>query len=899
MCMCEIMMLTLTHNTQAFLFMMPEDVQRREQKRLAALSPEEQKQAIASAHQRTMRGISQQHKQRTALPAQNAYMLMYRRQHAEDPSMDAQRPAEASMLAKGVRERVARENAQFQMDKAEHERIQSLIRIIVHVAADSPAPPSSSFSPFSPPSSSSSSGRPLSPFSAASTISAAPTAPAAPGQADEEGKTRRVTVEVPRTHTLAAALELLRAALATKLPGEADSFAAGLVRLRMYDVASDALTYPFSAADLGLLVTDPGLQFKDFAHVGVERRAAVDLPFEDYVPPQMGVLGRVFDRKSGDYWPQEQALAVEVDAARGTVGDLRAALAAALGARAQHRVVHLAVLGADGKSLRVLPAAIERSALGALGVEDGDAVFVELLTAEEEAAREAGQGELRMVLKFDEDSHKISISFNDVFTRVNSPSGYLDDVNSAPGKLHVVEVDSRKPMSHLKTKVAARLGLDQGECVLRKHGSRGQIKNLDKKVSVFFLGQDAGQLDVELGTPLKPSERLFTVFLAVEREKKDEAPQKPAHADLSSTPTAPSAPSAPTAPSAPFAPSAPTAPSAPFAPTAPSAPSAPTAPRASLPAAAQRKQKESSGPRSQRYEFRLLGSVVLDGSWSLARAKGVLAGLTGAPSAAFTRVREKSATQLTHVWVDGKTVKKNCPGDDDGRELVLQETKVEETLGDDSLLLNVQQWFPAECRLGRADEMAFARGMKLSALKQCLGELHGLPTEEVRVVKPRLFKLKDKQNIPGLDWFGMDVSDGSSLGGAPWKCRSGDFVLFKDNRAQERAQEDAKALQLAKLKQQPERQQPRALEMGVKFYTKAEIVERRAEEARIQELCRISEAADKQAALERASKKKEDMSQEEKAAEAAEEAARRRQEAESAQARAEMQERLDFIRRAN
>ena len=49
----------------------------------------------------------------------------------------------------------------------------------------------------------------------------------------------------------------------------------------------------------------------------------------------------------------------------------------------------------------------------------------------------------------------------------------------------------------------------------------------------------------------------------------------------------------------------------------------------------------------------------------------------------------------------------------------------------------------------------------------------------MKVVKPYIYLLRDKSNIPAL-WEDLKSKDSDHIGGAPWKCRSGDVLIFKD-----------------------------------------------------------------------------------------------------------------------
>jgi len=145
------------------------------------------------------------------------------------------------------------------------------------------------------------------------------------------------------------------------------------------------------------------------------------------------------------------------------------------------------------------------------------------------------------------------------------------------------------------------------------------------------------------------------------------------------------------------------------------------------------------------------------------------------------RIREKLLSRLTKLWVDGLPVRQNAPGHKDFKEIALQQTLVEEKLTEDHVLLNIRQWHPNDKRLGTNEELAVLKTSSIGELKVLLSQLHAINAEDVRLVKPRPYLIKDTANIPGLDWFGQNVTDDTVIGSSPWSVRHGDIVLFKDN----------------------------------------------------------------------------------------------------------------------
>ncbi len=206
------------------------------------------------------------------------------------------------------------------------------------------------------------------------------------------------------------------------------------------------------------------------------------------------------------------------------------------------------------------------------------------------------------------------------------------------------------------------------------------------------------------------------------------------------------------------------------------------------------------------------------------------------------RLRERSQRRLTTVFLDSKTLKQNSPAAVDFKDIVIQRTLSAEQLTADHLLLYVRRWDPAAQTIGAPTEVAVLKSSTMAALRAQLGAAFGIDASPVgeavsgtntctatgtdtadsdlssvseanvggcaagpvaapdaspagsagadashlRVCKPFAYQLKDVSCIAALDWTQTQLPAGATVGGAPWRCRSGDTLLVKDARIPER-----------------------------------------------------------------------------------------------------------------
>jgi len=172
----------------------------------------------------------------------------------------------------------------------------------------------------------------------------------------------------------------------------------------------------------------------------------------------------------------------------------------------------------------------------------------------------------------------------------------------------------------------------------------------------------------------------------------------------------------------------------------------------------------------------------------LTEAKEILGKLHGAPPVRFMRIRDKVNNRLTGLWVDTLKVGGNSKGDIDFKEIALEQTKVEETLTEKHILINLRQWHPDTSTLDPNEEIAVLKTTKISEFKAYLAKTYNLVEEFLRVVKPRPYQVKQlpKTGAAELDWFYAEDQGPEATLEKPWRVDHGNFLVFKDNRLAEK-----------------------------------------------------------------------------------------------------------------
>lgn len=237
----------------------------------------------------------------------------------------------------------------------------------------------------------------------------------------------------------------------------------------------------------------------------------------------------------------------------------------------------------------------------------------------------------------------------------------------------------------------------------------------------------------------------------------------------------------------------------------------------------QAESTEQKAPPQASDLFIFASDAVMEEDWDLARITKELSSLTNMPPPELMRIREKADMKVRSLFVHGKTLKQNLPGLRDYKEIVVQRTLEPEVLTDQHVLVNLQRWHPKDFKADPTVEKAFLGATTMAELRILLGEAFSIPSEHVRACKPHMWKLKDKDNYPTLDWDDPRLLLTDTLAGPPWRTKHGDTLVFKDNREAERSIAKEKALNM------PSGPVYRHVEAGIKIYTPQEQA-RRAED---------------------------------------------------------------------
>jgi len=218
-----------------------------------------------------------------------------------------------------------------------------------------------------------------------------------------------------------------------------------------------------------------------------------------------------------------------------------------------------------------------------------------------------------------------------------------------------------------------------------------------------------------------------------------------------------------------------------------------------------------------------LADITLNDEFTLEQTKTILSKLPGVPNPSLMRIRDIFDGKMGKVWAHNALVKKNSPGKD-YKEIVIQALEKPEELTDQHILINIRQWLPDQFKLAKTQEVPLFGSMTIDEFKIYLCPLYSIPPEDIRVVKPRAYKLKNIEEIPQMDWFGFDLTANSTLAGKPWNLHDGDIVLFKDNRVKEKKRE------LPKPVSSSSSSHPKPVEHGIKIYSIEEMIERQKKE---------------------------------------------------------------------
>jgi len=192
--------------------------------------------------------------------------------------------------------------------------------------------------------------------------------------------------------------------------------------------------------------------------------------------------------------------------------------------------------------------------------------------------------------------------------------------------------------------------------------------------------------------------------------------------------------------------------------------------------------------------FLFVGNCVLDENWTMNKVKETITkNVANVPPSNRMRIRSfNDHNRLIKVYLDSLTLKENLKRSiKDYTQICCQKTaKEDEQFTKDMILLYVARWFPERMDFGPQIEYAFNKKLKIkSELKEELSKFSGIPLEHLRVEHPRAYLLKNVENrrkVCILDWENTNCGDNTTLISKQWKCKNGEFILFKDNRETEK-----------------------------------------------------------------------------------------------------------------
>ena len=196
-----------------------------------------------------------------------------------------------------------------------------------------------------------------------------------------------------------------------------------------------------------------------------------------------------------------------------------------------------------------------------------------------------------------------------------------------------------------------------------------------------------------------------------------------------------------------------------------------------------------------------LGPVVLNQDLSVADTKKALYAAFseshGLPTPDFMRLRIGASTgvvgkvKLGVVMVDDDTIGA-CFGAKliDGKIIAVQPTSGPEKFTSDHMLLRARHWQPTAKVLGELQEIGVLRTATALGLKEQLAAAAAKHTvaapapEDIWIVKPYAYLLKEVANLPLLKWE-PQPEHGTIISTAPLRFRDGDLFVYKDSREQE------------------------------------------------------------------------------------------------------------------
>eukprot|EP01083_Nonionella_stella_P209631 759724_1 len=355
------------------------------------------------------------------------------------------------------------------------------------------------------------------------------------------------------------------------------------------------------------------------------------------------------------------------------------------------------------------------------------------------------EGKSKLMDKFDKQLNTLRLHYNEL-----EFDSSQDNIFSNP-----LEIDVRTTVGELRAILAKKLGIEVSECVLRKGWHSQELKDNAKTLEQYRVHTNC-QVFVEKGTPLAPTQYLFQIFIEDEafkaKKRKREEDKWKAYLE------------------------------------------AEKAKETAAVVKAEEKEKEEELGAA----FLFVGDCVLDSEWPMDKVKReITQRVANVPPANQMRLRSfNDHNRLLKVYLDSKTLGKNLKKQiKDYTQICCQRTaKTNEVLNENMMLLYVARWFPDRMDFGEQIEFALNKKTKIkSELREELSALSGIAVEHIRCEHPRAYLLKNVENrrkVCILDWENSNCTANTTLVSKQWKCKNGEFILYKDNRQKERLTKD-------------------------------------------------------------------------------------------------------------
>ncbi|ETO20273.1 hypothetical protein RFI_16943 [Reticulomyxa filosa] len=517
------------------------------------------------------------------------------------------------------------------------------------------------------------------------------------------------------------------------------------------------------------------LQFADVEHLWLETRTSEEEPFPVYEPARMELRMVELDVEKMELKP-ELIVFVPED---GTVRDLRQACADMMGL-------------IDPTHLRLV---FQSQDTAALWINDNLKLKVDQRlrpgdTIHVERCDNYLTGDSVLLKRFNDMLNVVTIRYNKL---LKEHEEVVFD--------QFLSFDIRQSLGELKTKLSEALSVPMDELVLRRNFNDHEFKDLTKSL-LYYEMRSNSHIFVEKGKPLKSTEFLFQIFIEDEiyKTRKREYDQKKVLEE------------------------------------------------AKREVERVKKEKQSKGDKDNANEtvennlqqqnneqktqdvelpgaepdlgdaFLFVGNVILDENWKMGHVKQVIFDaipnvlrrerkrkkkkkkrrtifcIYFMPHPDYMRIRDFTSSRLTKVYLDTKTLRGNCGRGKnnvhDFQQICVQKVATKEHLTKDHLLLLVGRWYPREMDFAVFEELSFLNSTPIKTdLRRMLSEYSGISFEDLQVIRPfpyQITKVKERAKLCVADWEMLDIRNDSTLASKrPWKCKSGDYIVFKDRNEKE------------------------------------------------------------------------------------------------------------------